>query len=99
MYWCQTCVCGTSGSCGNTTHTLHNVEHCALNLQERLNAACYDKGYIAGLNVCAVFDVGCHLQLGVEVVDYLASNVYTCQDAFFLDEQFLFAHFGVGNTA
>ena len=75
------------------THALHDVEHRALYLQERLHLTLDNKSHIAGLYLGTVFDVDSHLQLGVEILKHAPCYLYAGQYAGLFDKEFLASHF------
>ena len=83
----------TSCHSGDTAHALHDVEHRALYLQERLHLTLDNKSHIAGLYLGTVFNVDSHLQLGVEILKHAPCYLYAGQYAGLFDKEFLASHF------
>ena len=74
-----------AGSRRDAAHTLHDVQHQTLSLQERLHFALDFEGDVAFLHLRAVVDKDRHLQLRVESVEDTFSHIDTGQDTVFLD--------------
>ena len=77
---------------GYAAHALHHVEHQSLGLQQRAHLAPHDEGYVTHLHVVTVVQKLLHLEFGVKAMEYLLCHFHACQDAVFLDEQFLRTH-------
>ena len=75
------------GHGGNTTHTLHDIQHQSLGLEQRTNLTRYHHGDVALFNMCAVRHQHLDLHIGVETMEHFLGNLYTCQNTVLLDEQ------------
>ncbi len=51
----------TSSDSGNSAHALHDVEHQALSLQQRLHLTFHDESDVAWFHMGTILDVGGHL--------------------------------------
>ena len=83
---------------GYARHTLQDVQHQALRLQEALLPTLHAHHDVAGLYVRPVFDIYFHLQLRVETVEHLFGYLHAGKDAFFLYQQLALPHL-VGRDA
>ena len=86
------------GRGSDTRHALHDIEHGALNLQERQLLPIHSERHIAGLHRCAVLQVLLHAALRVEIADNLLRDLYARQDTFFFDNQLLTSHLSGRDT-
>ena len=86
-YQALVAVCGG----GYAGHTLHDVQHRALNLQQTELLAIHAEGYVAFLHVVAVVQELLEAALGVEVVDDLLGYLHAGEYAFLLDDKLLAA--------
>ena len=80
------------GHGGNTTHSLHDVEHQALGLQQRLHLALYNHGHVTGLHLGTILDKHFHLHGGVKAAKYLFGNLNTSQNTLLLNQEFRLPH-------
>ena len=83
---------------GDTGHPLHDIEHCALDLQQTQLLAIHAERYIAGLDLIAIMQELLHPTFGVKVVDDLFRHLYTGDDTGVLDNKLLTAHLRRRNT-
>ena len=77
---------------GDAAHTLHDIEHEALCLQQGAHASADNHGDIALLHAAAVAHQHFHLHLRVETAEHLLGHFHASQDAILLDEQMATAH-------
>ena len=77
---------------GDTTHTLHDVKHQALCLQQRTDLSRNHHCYIAFLHTTAITHQYLYLHGGVETTEHLLGNLHTCKNTIFLDEKMTLAH-------
>ena len=77
---------------GDTAHTLHNVEHQTLGLQQRLYPAFHDHGYVTRLHFRTVVDEYFHFHLRVETAEHFFGYFNAGKDAGFFNQKFGFAH-------
>ena len=78
---------------GNAAHALHDVEHQAFSLQQRLYLALNHKGDIARSHVGTVLDVGCHFKLWIKLLKDFLCHLNTSKYAFLFDYQARAPHF------
>ena len=79
-------------------HSLHNIEHRTLDLQQTQFLAIHLKGYVSRLHMIAVVQELLETAFGVEIVNDLFRNLYTGQHTRILDNQLLATHLGSRNT-
>ena len=82
----------TMGHCGNTAHTLHDIEHKALCLQQRPYLASYNHCDIATMNLGSIIDEYFYNHSWVEAGKNFLGNFYTGKDSIFLDEEMRLTH-------
>ena len=86
------------GHSGDATHTLHDVEHESLGLQQGAHTTRDNHGDVALLDTSAVTHEHLDLHIWVEATEHLLGNLHTSQNAVFLDEQMRLTHRILGNT-
>lgn len=74
---------------GDTAHTLHDVEHHALGLEQGSYLSFHLKGDVAGLDMRAISDKDGHFEFGIEFLEHFACYLYTGKDPFLLDNELL----------
>ena len=74
---------------GNTRHTLHDIEHRPLDLQQTQFLAIDFEGNISGLDQCTVLKVLLYSAFRVEIGDDFLRHLNTCEYAGVLDNQLL----------
>ena len=75
------------GHGGNATHTLHDVQHETLGLEQRANPSAHNHGNIAFLHTASIGHEYLNLHLRIEASEYLLCNLYASKDAIFLNKQ------------
>ena len=83
----------------NATHTLHDVQHQTLRLQQAPHPPCDDHGHVARLHVRPVLYEHLHFHVRIEATEHLLRDFHSGQHALFLDEQLGFSHGIRRNTA
>ena len=82
----------------NTTHALHDIEHQAFRLQQRLYLTFDYESDIAFLHFGSVVDECRHFQIRIECVENTFSHFDPGQYAVFLHDQLALTHFRSRNT-
>ena len=77
---------------GDARHTLHDIQHEALGLEEALHLARDNHGDVSRFDVGTIIDKDLYLHGRVKTMEYLLGDFHTSQDAFLLDEEFALAH-------
>ena len=88
----------TVGHGCNAAHSLHDIEHQALSLQQRAHLSRDNHSYVAGLHLASVAHEHLYLHRGIEAGKHFLGYFDTCQDAFFLYEKMRTALSILGNT-
>lgn len=83
---------------GNAAHALHDVQHQAFRLQQRLHLAFHHHSHIARLHFGAVVDEHFHFHVGVETAEDFLCHFDACQYARFLNQKSGFPHRRGGNA-
>ena len=66
------------GHRGDTAHTLHDIQHQALRLQQRTHTSRHNHSDVAFLHAATVAHQYLDLHLRVEAVEHLLGNLDTC---------------------
>ena len=82
----------------NATHALHNVQHQAFCLQQRLHLAFHYHCYIARLHLSSIIDEDFYLHSRVETTEHFFGNFDTSQNPRLFNQKFGFTHCRSGNT-
>ena len=87
------------GGSGNAGHELHDIEHCALDLQKAQFAARHAESYVAFLDLVAIVEVLLNAERRVKVADNFFGYFHACEDAFGFDDELLATLQVFGNAA
>ena len=82
----------------HTGHSLHNIEHGSLNLQQTQFFSIHLKRDIAGLHMVAIVQELLKTTFGVKIIDDLLGHFYACQHSGILDNELLTTHLHRRNT-
>ena len=80
------------GSCSDSGHTLHDIKHRALNLQQAEFFAIDAESDISGFDGIAIVQELLHAAFRVEVIDNLLRHLYTGNYSCIFDDKLLAAH-------
>ena len=78
--------------CGNTAHTLHDIQHKTLCLEQALCLTLHAHHDVARLNLCTVIDIHLYLKSRVKTMEHHLCHLYTCNDTRLLDEELTLTH-------
>ena len=80
------------GHGSDAAHTLHNVQHQAFGLQQRLHLAFHNHSHVARLHFSTVIDEYFHFHGGVETTEHFFSYLDTGKNTGFFNQKLGFAH-------
>ena len=76
----------------NATHTLHDIEHQTLCLEQRTGLTLYNHCNVTLLNMGSILKQHFYLHGRIETGKYLLCHFNTCQHTIFLDKQVALTH-------